>query len=138
MKELLLVLALLLSIWWLIMRIRRNKAERLAETRALQQKVDTSSAFHAVSLKYSAHACDAAKAMTGRRFLSGAAPKLPLPGCDAEECRCGFAHHSDRRSGRDRRSPFNPASPGGGTGTFTVERRDRRDRRRAANRDADF
>lgn len=133
MKELLLVLALLLSIWWLIMRIRRNNLEERAEETTATRKVENTSAFHAVSLKYSSNACDAAKAMTGRRFLSGAAPRLPLPGCDALECRCGFAHHEDRRSGNDRRSPFNPATHGGGTGTFKVERRDRRDRRRSTN-----
>ena len=133
MKELLLVLALLLSIWWLIMRLRRNKTEALAEKTPAKSKVEGTSAFHAVSLKYSSNACDAAKAMTGRRFLSSAAPRLPLPGCDALECRCGFAHHEDRRTGNDRRSPFNPATHGGGTGTFKIERRDRRDRRRSTN-----
>lgn len=138
MKDLLLVLALLLSVAWLVLRIRRGKTDEVADTRAKARKVDKTSAFHAVSLKYSASACDAAKAMTGRRFLSGAAPRLPLPGCDAMACNCSFAHHSDRRSGRDRRSPFNPANPGGGTGAFKVERRDRRDRRRTPNQTVDF
>lgn len=137
MKELLLVLALLLSISWLVIRIRRGRAEQQAERRVTKRKVDTTSAFHAVSLKYSASACNAAKAMTGRRFLSGAAPSLPLPDCDVAECRCSFAHHSDRRSGRDRRSPFNPANPSG-TGTFRVERRDQRDRRRSSDKAPDF
>ena len=131
MKELLLLLALLLSVWWLIMRIRRNKSEQFADDAAAKTKLKSTSAFHAVSVKYSSTACDAAKAMTGRRFLSGAAPQLPLPGCDAAECRCGFAHHSDRRSGEDRRNPFNPATFAGGTGTFKVERRKRGDRRRS-------
>lgn len=133
MKELLLVLALLLSVWWLIMRVRRNSLEEQADKITATAKVENTSAFHAVSLKYSSNACDAAKAMTGRRFLSGAAPRLPLPGCDALECRCGFAHHEDRRTGNDRRSPFNPATASGGTGTFKIERRDRRDRRRSTN-----
>lgn len=88
------------------------------------------SAYHAVSLKYSSNACDAAKALTGRRFLSSAAPQLPLPDCNAEHCNCAFAHHKDRRSGSDRRSPYNPATYGGGSGTFKVDRRDRSDRRR--------
>lgn len=133
MKEMLLVLALLLSVWWLVIRVRRNSVAELVEKTPVANKADTTSAFHAVSLKYSSNACDAAKAMTGRRFLSGAAPRLPLPGCDALECRCGFAHHEDRRTGNDRRSPFNPATFGGGTGTFKVERRDRRDRRQSTN-----
>ena len=130
MKELLLVLALLLAVAWLAMRIRRDKKEGRAERISPEKEIDTTAAFHAVSLKYSSNACDAAKAMTGRRFLASAPPRLPLPGCDALECRCAFAHHSDRRSGSDRRAPFNPATYAGGTGTFKVERRDRRDRRR--------
>lgn len=127
MKELLLVLALLLSIAWLILRIRRGKAEE-REDSAIKQ-VEITSAFHAVSLKYSSNACDAAKAMTGRRFLASAAPRLPLPGCDALECRCGFDHHEDRRSGGDRRNPFSSIHYGGGTGTLKVERRSKKDRR---------
>jgi hypothetical protein len=133
LKELLLVLALLLSIGWLVLRLRRNRMEVLSDRTPAATNVKSTSAFHAVSLKYSSTACDAAKAMTGRRFLSGAAPVLPLPGCDADACNCGFAHHEDRRSGKDRRNPFNPATFGGGTGTFKTERRQRGDRRRSDN-----
>ncbi len=131
MKELLLVLALLLSIGWLILRIRRGKAE--VKEASTIKRVDITSAFHAVSLKYSSNACDAAKAMTGRRFLASAAPRLPLPDCDALECRCGFAHHSDRRTGTDRRNPFSSVHYGGGTGTVKAERRSRKDRRHRAD-----
>lgn len=131
MKELLLVLALLLSIAWLILRIRRNKAE--VRTMSLPRTPDKTSIYHAVSLKYSSNACDAAKAMTGRRFLASAAPQLPLPDCDAMECRCQFAHHADRRSGMDRRSPFKPGVLAGGTGSFKTERRNGRDRRKSAD-----
>jgi len=133
MKELLLVVALLLSIAWLVLRIRRGNAEVRAVRNPPAKSTAETSAYHAVSLKYSSNACDAAKAMTGRRFLAGAAPRLPLKGCDAPECRCGFAHHSDRRSGNDRRNPFNPATYAGGTGTFKVERRVQRDRRRSGD-----
>jgi len=133
MKELLLVAALLLSIVWLVVRIRRGNAEVKAVKDLSAKGNYETSAYHAVSLKYSSSACDAAKAMTGRRFLAGAAPLLPLKGCDAPECRCAFAHHSDRRSGNDRRSPFNPATYTGGTGTFKVERRKGGDRRRSGN-----
>ncbi|MDH3576891.1 MAG: hypothetical protein OEO71_03605 [Gammaproteobacteria bacterium] len=127
MKELLLVLALLLSIAWLIVRIRRGKAE--VQEASTIKRVNSTSAFHAVSLKYSSNACDAAKSMTGRRFLASAAPRLPLPDCDALECRCGFAHHADRRSGTDRRNPYSSIHYGGGTATVKAERRNRKDRR---------
>lgn len=128
MKELLLVLALLLSVGWLVARIRRGAGE--SETASSSRQLDNKSAFHAVSLKYSSSACDAAKAMTGRRFLSSEAPKLPLPGCDAPECRCGFAHHSDRRSGTDRRNPFAAGGYAGSTSMQRIERRSKEDRRR--------
>lgn len=130
MKELLLVLAFLLAVTWLVVRVRRGKKE-IQEASTLK-KPDETSLFHAVSLKYSSTACNAAKAMTGRRFLASAAPRLPLPECDALECRCGFSHHSDRRSGEDRRNPFNTGRFVGGAGTDTMpaERRNRRDRRR--------
>lgn len=131
MKELLLVLALLLSIAWLILRIRRGNSE-VQETSATR-RVKNTAAFHAVSLKYSSNACDAAKAMTGRRFLASAAPRLPLPDCDALECRCGFDHHADRRTGKERRNPFSSVHYAGGTGTFKAERRSKEDRRNHAD-----
>ena len=131
MQTVLLSVLLLLSVVWLIVRIRANKAEVEAENQP--RIVDAKGAFHAVSLKYSENACNAAKAMTGRRFLSSAAPRLPLPDCDVLECRCTFAHHKDRRSGSDRRSPFTPAAYGGGTGSYERERREKRGRRESDN-----
>lgn len=133
MQKTLLFIALLLAIGWLVMRILRG-SPKPGES-ATAKITDKTSPYHAVSLQYSSNACDAAKAMTGRRFLSSAAPRLPLPECDALECRCRFAHHSDRRTGRDRRTPFSPATPGGGTGTFKAERRQKKDRRRDADLD---
>lgn len=127
MQQLLLGILLALATGWLIVRIRRNKAETLAEKQP--KPVNPKGAFHAVSLKYSENACTAAKEMTGRRFLSNAAPRLPLPGCDVLECRCQFTHHSDRRSQTDRRNPFAPGGFGEGTGTFQQDRRSRTDRR---------
>lgn len=127
MYELLLGLLLVLTIAWLVVRLRRNKAEIEAEK---QPKSQVRGAYHAVAIKYSENACDAAKAMTGRRFLSTAAPRLPLPECDYVDCRCQFAHYDDRRTGRDRRSPFAPAGPTGATGTFQSERRAKSDRRK--------
>jgi len=126
MQELMLGALLVLAIAWLIVRIRQNKAATIAESRASKKDSGT---FHAVAIKYSEDACDAAKAMTGRRFLSSAAPRLPLPDCDFLECSCKFAHYDDRRKGRDRRSPFAPGGPTGATGSFAQDRREKTDRR---------
>lgn len=133
MDTILLGIALLLSIAWLIIRVRQGKSgETSKKTSKLAQE---KRAFHAVSISIEQSGCAAAKAMTGRRFLSNAAPQLPLPECDALECRCIFTHHADRRDRKDRRSPFATAGYGTGTtGSHERERRARQDRRV----DADF
>lgn len=60
--------------------------------------------FHAVSVVAGSRCCEAARQMQDVRFLSGEAPKLPLPGCQAGACHCRYAHHADRREGSDRRN----------------------------------
>lgn len=85
--------------------------------------------FHAVSIQFADSACDAAKNMEGRRFLAGAAPRIPLPGCDVLECKCRFVHHQDRRSGTERRGHYVPNSPGSAGPYSGKERRYRGDRR---------
>ena len=127
MQLTLLGIVLVLLIVWLFVRQRRYTAE----VNAPRTRTDPAkTAYHAVSIKFEANACDAAKAMTGRRFLASAAPRLPLPDCNVLECRCRFAHHDDRRSGKDRRSPFGARgfSPSG-SGSFEKERRDGAGRR---------
>ena len=127
MQTKLLIIAGLLLLAWLLLRMRRpaqKEARRPGNT-----------AYHAVSIKLGEQACEAAQALSGRRFLSNAAPRLPLADCDAAQCGCGFVHHDDRRSGKDRRSPFAAAGFGGGTGTFEKERRERPDRRQDADTD---
>ncbi len=42
--------------------------------------------------------CQAAKDIAGQRFLEKDVPKLPLDGCDVQECRCAFQRFDDRRS----------------------------------------
>jgi len=131
MQLTLLGIVVVLLLAWLFLR-RRGKADEPAATATKDSK---KTAYHAVSIKFDKNACDAAKEMSGRRFLSSAAPRLPLPGCNVLECRCRFAHHQDRRSSKDRRSPFAAAGFGGGTGSFEKERREKSDRRKDADLD---
>ena len=131
MEQTLLGIAVVLLLVWLFLRHRGNKDEP-AET-AVEDS--GKSAFHAVSIKFDNNACEAAQKMSGRRFLSSAAPRLPLPECDVLECNCRFAHHKDRRASKDRRSPFAAAGFGGGTGSFEKERREKSDRRKNADLD---
>jgi len=128
-----LVLVFLIAAW---IFLRRRKAGNRDEIRPASRISSADPAFHAVSIKFSGNACDAARALDGRRFLSSAAPKLPLAECDVLECRCRFVHHKDRRAGKDRRSPFGPSGLGAATGEFEVEQRKARDRR--AENDEDF
>ena len=94
MQTTLLGAALLLLIVWLFYR-HRSKSEEKQQPTSLKDTGNT--AYHAVSIKLDGNACEAAKAMEGRRFLATAAPRLPLPECNGLECRCHFIHHQDRR-----------------------------------------
>jgi len=124
------IAVVLVLVWWFLGR-RGNKDKRTETTVEDASK----SNYHAVSIKFDRNACEAAQKMSGRRFLSSAAPKLPLQECDVPECNCRFAHYKDRRSTTDRRSPFAASGFGGGTGSFEKERREGSDRRKNADLD---
>lgn len=121
-----LLLVLLLAIW---LFIRTRQSFESKDERPAIRSSQANTAYHAVSIKFPSNACDAAKEMEGRRFLSTAAPKLPLAGCQTLDCSCRFVHHKDRRAGRDRRSPFGPSGFGGATGSYEQELRKGNDRR---------
>lgn len=122
-----LIAVILLGGWMLL---RRRQSSSAPSTKPPADHSTAESKYHAVSIKFASNACKAAREMEGRRFLSGAAPRLPLPECDVNDCRCRFVHHKDRRAGRDRRSPFGPSGFGGAaTGTHKVEQRQGKDRR---------
>ena len=112
-----------------ILLFRRTKAttNKRPPLRRRPAKAKPDPQFHAVSLRFSGSACEAAKALEGKRFLSSAAPRIPLPDCDVLECKCRFIHHKDRRDGDDRRDPYRQSI--GDTGKHEKERRHRGDRR---------
>ena len=124
----LLIVAVLVLVRYAMSARRDNDQEELPANRE-------DNAYHAVSIKITGTACRAARDMAGRRFLSSTAPRLPLPKCDSSNCKCRFVHHDDRRSGRDRRSPFSVSGFGGGSGNFEVDRRNQKDRRRKPDDD---
>lgn len=128
MRLILAVLVLFLVVAVIIWRKKRRAGERAVVTKRDTDPAATGSRFHAVSIRTGLEACAAAKALEGQRFLSDAAPSIPLPGCDSGDCRCRFVHFSDRRAGDDRRSPY-PATIGIDSGTFRREQREGSDRR---------
>lgn len=59
--------------------------------------------YHAVGIAPGSSCCNAIIDLKDRRFLSAAAPKIPLPSCDVASCRCRYVHFKDRRDGDVRR-----------------------------------
>jgi hypothetical protein len=108
-----LILVALLLVWLFIRRRQatRTKPDTRPVTRVSQKNTD----YHAVSIKFESHACQAAQ--------------------ELEQCNCRFVHHKDRRSGKDRRSPFGPGGIGGSTGKYTQEQRQGKDRRVSEDED---
>ena len=128
MRTVLLLLVVGLLIAWYFYRQGLDKPEERKDRRISPAQKDRAR-FHAVSIKPGSYACSAANEIAGQRFLAAEAPNLPLPGCDAAECECHFTHHNDRRTGKDRRSPFTSGGIAAATGTFAGERRKGEDRR---------
>jgi len=110
-----------LAFWW------RSKEKRQRSHATAARVINRPPGkFNCVEVQHQADACKAVRRFADRRFLSGQAPEIPVPGCDAAECSCRYVHHKDRRH-MDRRNPraYQPESSSG-------ERRIKRDRRRPA------
>jgi hypothetical protein len=61
--------------------------------------------WSAVSIVCTGASCAAAQALKGQRFLSGAAPRLPLAECATPAaCACVYRKYPDRRAGPRRES----------------------------------
>ncbi len=120
------VIALLLI--WIYLRMNQGRSSGSSDDRKLP--ATDRGEFHAVAIRFSEHACAAAKRHAGERFLASESPELPLQDCDVAKCECSFAHYDDRRSGYDRRSPFDPALGSSGTGLHEIERRQSGGRRK--------
>lgn len=114
---------------WLL--LRRRTSTDLADGQLPPVPLDGSGRFLAVSIRFGEQACSASRALHGRRFLNDAAPDLPLPDCDSDDCQCRFVYHRDRRSGNDRRTPYQEGFGGSAT-RISANRRKRKDRRRDA------
>ncbi len=90
-------------------------------------KVQRDTRFHAVSLENLSGACAAAYAIQGERFLPDAAPRIPLPECDAPVCNCVYVRQNDRRLSRTRRQRWTGSI--GDLGGAMKEQRDGGERR---------
>jgi hypothetical protein len=127
MKTILLLLVVGLLVAWLIYRQGLDRPATRQDRRI--SAPGKSSDYHTVSIKPGAYACSEASDIAGQRFLATEAPEIPLPGCTSSNCECRFVHHNDRRSGKDRRSPFTSGGIAATTGRFREERRKGSERR---------
>ena len=128
MRTVLLLLVVGLLVAWFFYRKGLDKpGER--QDRRISGKSKGGTEYHAVSIKPGAYACSQANELAGERFLATKAPELPLEGCMSSNCECRFVHHGDRRTGKDRRSPFTSGGPSAATGKYAQERREGQERR---------
>lgn len=122
------ILAIMILVGLFVFVRSKEKSPKQHSRPEQPANLTATSQFHAVSIKFPSSACEAAHKMEGKRFLSSAAPRIPLPGCDAKKCKCRFVHHKDRREGEDRRSGYRQKLPGAKS-SAADERRKRGDRR---------
>ena len=122
---------LILALVYFFIR-RKGSAPDQQAAASRPEKTGATTGYHAVSIKFPSSACSAAKSLENKRFLSSAAPRIPLPDCDVLECKCRFVHHTDRREDEDRRNPYR-ARMGGQTGVHQQEQRHGSDRRKDAD-----
>ena len=100
--------------------------KRLFASRADQTCV---SPFHAVEIRCTKNACQAAQDTRGKRYLSAEAPRLPLDPCDQpDRCQCRYQHYEDRRGDSRRDAESGSHTP---SDAERVERRKAKGRRAA-------
>jgi len=123
------IVLIVLVALYMFAKLRRPPAS--PQSRSSESKpLDSTQEFHAVSIKLSGSACPAAHEQKGKRFLSSAAPKLPLSDCTSANCQCRFVHHKDRRTRDDRRNPFKQTFGGAVGSEFDADKREKEDRRK--------
>lgn len=123
MEKLALFILMLGTVGLIAWRLR-SSAKRRAYSPKTTKGQDAPHPYHCVSIRSRADACEVAKQLADKRFLSSEAPLLPLANCTAASCRCRYAHYEDRReSDEDQRAPLR------GWRDRASERRSGRDRR---------
>ena len=109
MVKLLAIIMLILMAIWLSRRLFPvGKKHFYESTKGPGKLASHSSAYEAVSIHSYKDKCPAVASVAGERFLSSEAPLIPLESCTSETCHCVYMHHSDRRTGTDRRGHHEP------------------------------
>jgi hypothetical protein len=104
MMKLIGIVAFILLVIWLSRRLFPVGKKHLYEKAKDPDKLAShDNAYEAVTIHSYKDKCPAAARVAGKRFLSSEAPPIPLESCKSETCHCVYMHHSDRRTGSDRR-----------------------------------
>jgi len=104
MDERLLVLAVtILSVAWLYLHLHTKKSS--SQQHKKTSSTDRIKKYQGVTIHPYSKACHSVQSLKNKRFLADNVPSLPVAGCDASQCACTYQHHTDRRSGEDRRYP---------------------------------
>lgn len=88
--------------------VKARRSSRGSAKRSSKSSLQARSPYRATSIAYDDNACEAVRAIGGKRFLDVEKniPLLPMPDCDLSTCNCKYARHGDRReSNEDRRHP---------------------------------
>ncbi len=115
MFETLLLAGILAAGFLVLLRLINQKSKTRVPPKSVRQRASrpkivkstASGQFKAVSCK---GGCAAIKSLQGKRFLEREAPGLPVPGCVASRCSCIYAHHDDRRGGKEDRRALSQIS----------------------------
>jgi len=89
------LLAIVGWLWW---------TRRQAQTRRASSENQAPQPYRCVAIRPGQEACPTVRNLAGRRFLTQAAPLLPLDDCTAAGCGCRYDHFADRREHERRRS----------------------------------
>ncbi len=135
MKWFFILIVVAAGVFWFI---SRKKSLSIAQRSPAKKKMPAHQSkndkhpFHGISIKFDEkNACDAAKAIADKRFLSNEAPPLPLPDCDSSNCQCKYAHYDDRRFGDSDRRITSSLQSTLHKAAGQSERRERKGRRKA-------
>lgn len=91
----------------LLSRKREKPAGKRRDRRASSRKrTKPPNPYASASVRQGDCACEGAKALEDKRFLSRDVPQLPLATCSAAQCGCRYVRHEDRRKTEDRREMF--------------------------------
>jgi len=121
-----LIIVTILIILWFFFFKNKKASKKWAKNKIAEKHGE----FHCISIHHNSVACDAVKALDGKRILSAEAPELPLPGCDVVKCQCKFHHHEERRDG-ERRGAYNKAVEEITSTTMQLHPRQKGDRRKS-------